>query len=923
MPSKLIVCFVILTVYRSSSIPINERPKLLQLAADRVMDKSSNVRRKAIQLLGDFLRTHPFCVDGGELNLKFFQGRLDDINRFLNELAPPEAKERTPKDEDAMDVFDDEGDTPDPTDDGTNVNPAQIGSLLVQKQYYTDAIKFVTLINSVIPTICLLLSSTTKSEVIEVMEFLVDAHIYKLEKSKEGIRKMLHLIWEKELSSEDGTKMSIKEQLVQNYRKIYLFADDSLGAKERSQTIAQNLIGLVDGITVAEMASLSELFGVFMNKNLIGESVIQQVFAVFASNEFDRRHRRSAIIILAMLSKSRRDIVEKRLEAVIKLGLGTLGLQDCLVAQYALEAIQSLAGSAQQSVNLRLPHDNILFERIAAFVLGDGCRGPRWFPVVAAAINAIFMLADKPSAVVSGILSALAKDVFSGEAQAQGLLNCSRNKLCKLLLVIGQVASCTSNHLDLVERHGKDTAQKMDAKSAKGADADLAKVSASAEDDFAELVKGVREQEVLYGPQSMLTVLAPLVAHICSNNVAFHERALQRIATVALARLMTVSSRFCEQHLRLYLAVLEHAEDAVVRSNMAIAFGDLAQGFNRVMDENIDALFRRLGDGDLRVRRNTLMVLTHLALTGMIKVKGQIGDMARCLIDRDERIRNLARVFFSEMAARDAGGVGSNGIYNHIPDILSHLSAGGAAVPEEDFHAIMRFIFDFIRKERQMENLIEKLCLRFRQSDSARHARDLAFCLGLVNFAGDRALRKLVEGFPQYQDKLVDERVMQAFVEIVNRSRKSCKAELRPVLNDFEQRLLQAANGNLERADAPMTSFAALSQSVSRRRAAGPGRGRGRRAGAGAGRRQRSHVACESDESDGAVSYGSSGEEEDAPAVKAGGAPSRQHRAVPRRRAAARLPDYAEEEEGEGEGEEGFVGGGGGGGAGVDDDDVF
>lgn len=811
-PSKpKVILLVLLLLCRSSSIPINKRPKLLQLAIERVMDKSSNVRKRAIQLLGDFLRTHPFAVDGGELNLAFFQSRLADIDRLLNEMAPPEVGKLSLQEEaegaDEL-MIDANQDSENPSN--ALANSAQIGVLLAQKQYYTDAVKFVSLINEVVPTICMLLSSSTKSEVFEVMEFLVEAHIYKLESANEGIRKMLHLIWERELSAEDGTKQSIKEHVIENYRKIYLYADESLSVKDRAIEIAKNLVAMIDGITIAELASLSELFACFMKKNYISEAVLNQVFALFASNETPRRERRSALIILSLAGRSRREVIEKRLDLLLRIGLGAVGQSDPLIAQFTLKSLQCLAGSKpEESFASRLPHSNVLFERILAFINSVGPT-PRWYSVVQEAVNTIFALADAPLPLASSLLTEQCKVVFASE---RGWSNCDHNELCKLLLMIGQVASCVSEHLDLVERHGKDSAQNLDASRSTGADADLAKVSASAEDDFAELVKGVREHEVLFSQDSILSTLAPLVAFICGNNVTYRSQRLQRIATLALGKLMCISSVFCERNLQLFLTILERSDDPVIRSNMVIAFGDLAQAFNRVVDQNIDYLFARLADADLTVRRNSLMVLTHLSLCGMIKVKGQIGEIAKCLIDEDERIRGLARIFFAEMADRDAGQ-GNNGIYNHIPDILSHLSAVSSGVGEEAFRSIMKFIFDFIRKERQMENLIEKLCARFRQSDEIRHARDLAFCLSLISFSGERALRKLIEALPAYQDKLVDEAVLASFVEIVTRSRKTCRAEAKVILDEFENRLLAAANGNLERGGEAMASFAALAQST-------------------------------------------------------------------------------------------------------------
>ena len=46
----------------------------------------------------------------------------------------------------------------------------------------------------------------------------------------------------------------------------------------------------------------------------------------------------------------------------------------------------------------------------------------------------------------------------------------------------------------------------------------------------------------------------------------------------------------------------------------------------------------RLHDESPYVRRDTLTVLTHLILNDMLKVKGQISDIALCITDEDPRI---------------------------------------------------------------------------------------------------------------------------------------------------------------------------------------------------------------------------------------------------------------------------------------------
>jgi len=174
---------------------------------------------------------------------------------------------------------------------------------------------------------------------------------------------------------------------------------------------------------------------------------------------------------------------------------------------------------------------------------------------------------------------------------------------------------------------------------------------------------------------------------------------------------LCVSSKFCEDHHRLLFVLLDKNKKAPnVRSNIVIALGDIAVSFSNILDENHDILYRGLSDPDPVVKKNTLMVLTHLILNGMIKVKGQLGEMAKCLEDDDARIADLAKMFFHELSTKD------NAIYNNLPDrkcgflfllsslkqyrdvVISHLSVGAHAVDEESFQKTLTFIFKFIEK---------------------------------------------------------------------------------------------------------------------------------------------------------------------------------------------------------------------------------
>jgi condensin complex subunit 1 len=115
--------------------------------------------------------------------------------------------------------------------------------------------------------------------------------------------------------------------------------------------------------------------------------------------------------------------------------------------------------------------------------------------------------------------------------------------------------------------------------------------------------------------------------------------------------------------------------------------GTFAVSFNTIIDENSNELYKSLSDKDIVIKKNTLMVLTHLILNGMIKVKGQLGEMAKRVEDPETRITELAKLFFKGLSGKD------NAIFNQIvcpffvgfllTNSLFSLFRGDHAVKEE------------------------------------------------------------------------------------------------------------------------------------------------------------------------------------------------------------------------------------------------
>jgi condensin complex subunit 1 len=63
------------------------------------------------------------------------------------------------------------------------------------------------------------------------------------------------------------------------------------------------------------------------------------------------------------------------------------------------------------------------------------------------------------------------------------------------------------------------------------------------------------------------------------------------------------------------------------------------------------------------------MVITHLVLNDMLKLKGEIVDICMLMEDPDDKIRDIVNLFLSEVHSK-----GQNIIYNLFPNAISRIS---------------------------------------------------------------------------------------------------------------------------------------------------------------------------------------------------------------------------------------------------------
>ncbi|KIH93354.1 condensin complex subunit 1 [Sporothrix brasiliensis 5110] len=823
------------------------RLKAAELANQSLEDKSSNVRRNAIKLLGCLIKTHPFtAMHGAQLSRKEYQERLDMVEQEIQSLRPPEGApdlgeksaedagnttglldeatqiEGSPQKEKGMAEMTDE-------EKIAAVRKAQeeaatseaISKLTLTKKYYSEALKFINILHEATTTICQLLGSRNKSEVIEAMDYFEIGDAYNIEQNKIGIRRMLRLIWTKG-NSDEGK--GVQTHLIECYRRLFFEAPDVFGPNDAANYIARNMISLTFGATPAELTSLEQLLATMMKGGMIPEVVVAKLWQVYGvqKREISRTQRRGAIIVLGMLATANPEIVVGEMETMLRTGLGAHGRSDLQLAKYTCVALQRInpVGRAAKDSGVtfsRLANDHAVLLKLAA-IIDVPSESKEWFGVAEQAINAIYALSKHPDVLCSDIIRRKTRLAFAapspassrptsrgdattvlptGDAESNATVvlpetqaaspakaqsqRGTTNALSQLLFVVGQVAIKQIVHLELCEQDFKRRKQEKEkleaaakiaeeeeaattgkraagrgkkggkareaaaasaapgaAKEDEGDELDL--IGGTTEDDFTEAMQHIRERELLYGPTALLGMFGPLVSEICANNIVYKDRGLQAAATLCMAKLMCVSAEYCETNLPLLITIMERSTDATVRSNAVIALGDMAVCFNHLIDENTDFLYRRLADTDDSVKRTCLMTLTFLILAGQVKVKGQLGEMAKCLEDDDKRIADLARMFFTELSTKD------NAVYNHFVDMFSLLSAE-TALDEESFRRIVRFLLGFVEKDKHAKQLAEKLAARLARCDTERQWNDVAFALGLLQHKSEDINKVLSEGF--------------------------------------------------------------------------------------------------------------------------------------------------------------------------------
>nr|XP_012231606.1 PREDICTED: condensin complex subunit 1 isoform X2 [Linepithema humile] len=704
--------------------------------------------------------------------------------------------------------------------------------------YLNNCLEFATKLEDTIPMAKRLLFSTCASDAVESCTFLGIAFQFGVTGAADCMRETLFQAFHRD--------QSVRNNLAAVYKEIYLTSDDKKSTRQIAVTRANHLINLMKKLQPGQSPALTQLIVTWYKNEELNSELLQVLWEKFClkysgTSPIDSR---TALMILTMIAQAEPDIVTDNLNILVTIGLGPRAKDDLLLARDTCRMLLKIKQNSRdvEKAPLRYPNDHDIFREILILLIDTftSVGEKTYISFATDAINVIYHLANQSDQLIKKLLLDITeKGQFTNrEASQEPIVSCTA--LSKLLYVVGHVAIRQMIHLDVSiykELKRRNAVREMRGKRKKRTSKNVAStshrdirgranrsftsnkslsrkdssmISTTSEDNGdngeealegamddaeAEFVNGALENEIVTG-DGLLAKFIPLVLDVCQYPDKYNnDENVQAAGSLALSKMMTVSSEFCEQSLQLLVTILERSPYSGIRSNMLIGLSDLATRFPNQVEPWSKHIYGRLRDNDINVRRTCVRMLSNLIMREMIRVKGQVSELALCIIDEDEQIRQETKEFFNHLSQK------GNTLYNIMPDILSRLADPELNLNEKQFQETIRYILGLMQKERQIDTIIDKICARFKLAATERQWRDLSYCLSLLQFSG-KSIRRLIESLPLLKEKIHHKPVLTVLQNIIEQTKK--KADAKAACAELEekiQELLETETENSEVTD--------------------------------------------------------------------------------------------------------------------------
>ena len=588
-----------------------------------------------------------------------------------------------------------------------------------------------------------LLESLTSSDVKIAIDLLFYMQHAGIPEAQFATQKILPFIWK----NDD----EMKKDIMNGFHALYINRD-----LKGNEDGLERLVRLYDGLFPGEKASLEEVMTALWENKVMDAGYFNMLLVEFG--------KKPTVALACFLRCAAGAMKENYVTSFDK--LTNIALRNTQKLQILEEFLIAAAkiGSHGDKTNLFLIQSiRVLTDENTNFQFS-------WFSCASQLIKTIQTLSENPREMMRNVLVTLMKKVMKREYREQDLAKC--------MFAAGEIGLKVSIMVD----KAKAAIQQISGKPPKPS-TEMDQITSLQDAEFSTRLDDLLSIQNNHLLQTNLFRHFPRLISDCLSRFPTLHSLTQMSVYLTLGKFMCISQPLCESFLPKFIESIKNKSlPTPLQCNLIVIFGDLVQRFPNVFEDYIDLLFDYLRDTAAEIRIKAMLIITHLVVNEMIKLREQAADILLLLVDENPTICNLVKLFLVKMKERHP-----QALQNAIPEALSKLSDSGR-LRNEDFERIANRVLDQSSALREQQHLIERLCQKMFPKDALPRRR-LCYCLARCA-KSEGAVRRLLDNLSVWQPlALADPEVKKWFEVSLTAAKKNTDKEDPAVFREFMMRL--------------------------------------------------------------------------------------------------------------------------------------
>ena len=149
------------------------------------------------------------------------------------------------------------------------------------------------------------------------------------------------------------------------------------------------------------------------------------------------------------------------------------------------------------------------------------------------------------------------------------------------------------------------------------------------------------------------TVVVRILQHKSDLARSYTNTVLAHCCIMTLFKFAVVSVKFCSENIGMIMELISKNVDPALVAKSLLGFSDLVKRFPQVVEPFSSKLFETLDSPHKSVKKVSMIIITHLILNDMLKIKGEIVDIILKLADEDVEIRKFTELFMAQLHKKD------------------------------------------------------------------------------------------------------------------------------------------------------------------------------------------------------------------------------------------------------------------------------